>query len=183
LGVARARADSRPFLLSFLHPSPPPSYSPFFPVFAWRLSSSRAAELLELEATHNKKTAEAARAKLEALERQLGISSSSSSSRAPPPTIGDADELSSEAGPSGSSSTAAGGSGQIEGSRTKLTQQDLVELAGKRHKFEDNAFFEESREIKDNVRSAVSAGTSLLSFFFVDFQAGGRKRVCVVKLS
>lgn len=34
---------------------------------------------------------------------------------------------------------------------------DVEELARKKHKFDDNTFLEESREIKDNVRSAVSA--------------------------
>jgi hypothetical protein len=31
-------------------------------------------------------------------------------------------------------------------------------LAQKKHKFDDNVYLEESREINDNVRSAVSAG-------------------------
>ena len=31
-------------------------------------------------------------------------------------------------------------------------------MAQKKHKFDDNAYLEESREINDNVRSAVSAG-------------------------
>jgi hypothetical protein len=35
---------------------------------------------------------------------------------------------------------------------------DLVEIAAKRHKFHDNEYFEESRELKEGVRSAVSAG-------------------------
>lgn len=35
---------------------------------------------------------------------------------------------------------------------------DVEEVARKKHKFNDNAFLEESREINDNVRSAVSAG-------------------------
>jgi hypothetical protein len=35
---------------------------------------------------------------------------------------------------------------------------DVEEVARKKHKFDDNAFLEESREINDNVRSAVSAG-------------------------
>jgi hypothetical protein len=56
------------------------------------------------------------RAKLEALERKLGVSSN-----------GDVGEV------------------------------DVEELARKKHKFDDNKFLEESREIKDNVRSAVSA--------------------------
>lgn len=56
------------------------------------------------------------KAKLEALERKLGVS-----------TDGDVEAV------------------------------DVEELARKRHKFDDNKFLEESREIKDNVRSAVSA--------------------------
>jgi hypothetical protein len=38
---------------------------------------------------------------------------------------------------------------------------DLEALAQKKHKFDDNAYLEESREINDNVRSAVSAGKLL----------------------
>lgn len=57
-----------------------------------------------------------AKAKLEALERKLGVS-----------TDGDVEAV------------------------------DVEELARKRIKFDDNKFLEESREIKDNVRSAVSA--------------------------
>jgi hypothetical protein len=56
------------------------------------------------------------RAKLEALERKLGVSSD-----------GDVDKV------------------------------DVEELARKKHKFDDNKFLEESREIKDSVRSAVGA--------------------------
>lgn len=63
------------------------------------------------------------KAKLEALERTLGIS--------------DAD-----AGPSGK----------------RAAEVDVGELARKKHRFEDTEFLEESREIKDNVRSAVAAG-------------------------
>lgn len=39
----------------------------------------------------------------------------------------------------------------------RLAEVDLEELARKKHKFDDTQFFEESREIKENVRSAVSA--------------------------
>jgi hypothetical protein len=39
-----------------------------------------------------------------------------------------------------------------------LADLDVEEVARKKHKFDDNAFLEESREINDNVRSAVSAG-------------------------
>lgn len=40
----------------------------------------------------------------------------------------------------------------------RLAEIDVEEIARKKHRFEDNKFLEESREIKDNVRSAVSAG-------------------------
>lgn len=40
----------------------------------------------------------------------------------------------------------------------RLAEVDVEELAMKRHKFDDNKFIEQSREINDNVRSAVSAG-------------------------
>lgn len=38
---------------------------------------------------------------------------------------------------------------------------DVEKIARKKHKFDDNAYLEESREINDNVRSAVSAGRFL----------------------
>ena len=38
---------------------------------------------------------------------------------------------------------------------------DIEEIARKRHKFEDNKFLEESREINESVRSAVAAGKSV----------------------
>lgn len=56
------------------------------------------------------------KAKLEALERKLGV----------------------------------GADGDVEG-------VDVEEIARKRYKFDDSKFFEESREIKENVRSAVGA--------------------------
>jgi hypothetical protein len=37
---------------------------------------------------------------------------------------------------------------------------DVEELARKKHRFEDSRFLEESREINEGVRSAVSAGKS-----------------------
>jgi len=39
-----------------------------------------------------------------------------------------------------------------------LADVDLEELARKKHRFEDTEYLEQSREIKDNVRSAVTAG-------------------------
>ena len=43
-----------------------------------------------------------------------------------------------------------------------MADLDVEEVARKKHKFDDNAFLEESREINDNVRSAVSAGKLVL---------------------
>lgn len=74
----------------------------------------------------------AEKAKLEALERTLGVTKPS-------------DEDQGE----GSSKTTAS---------KRLAEVDIEEIAKKRYKFNDNQFFEESREIKDNVRSAVAAG-------------------------
>ena len=44
----------------------------------------------------------------------------------------------------------------------RLAEIDVGEIARKKHKFEDSKFLEESREINESVRSAVSAG---MSFF------------------
>ena len=73
----------------------------------------RLAEYIESEPLRKKAQQEAQRAKLEALERKLGISAGTSSS-------------------------------------------DPV--AGKKHRLEDTEYIEQSREIVDNVKSAVSAG-------------------------
>ena len=96
----------------------------------------------------------AEKAKLEALERTLGLTTPDSD--APGPSIGDA------SGASSSSSSGAGPSKVSGASAVKrLAEVDIEEIARKRHKFDDNKFFEESREIKDNVRSAVMAGELL----------------------
>jgi len=89
----------------------------------------RLAEYLEQEPARKKAAAEAQRAKLEALERKLGIDGG--------------------AGPSSS-----GG--------------DLIQVAGKKHRFDDNEYLEQSRELVDNVRSAVTAG-QFSCFYFLFF--------------
>ncbi|EIN09860.1 hypothetical protein PUNSTDRAFT_101822 [Punctularia strigosozonata HHB-11173 SS5] len=82
--------------------------------------AKKLAEYLESEPERKKAAAEAQRAKLEALEKKLGL------------TPG--------AGPSSSSSPG-----------------DAPEpLAGKKHRFDDQEYIEQSRDIVDNVRSAVS---------------------------
>jgi hypothetical protein len=98
------------------------------------------AELLESAPALRAAAKAAEKAKLEALERQLGINA--------------AESASTEAGPSSGS-----------GSK-RIAEVDLEELAKKKHKFEDSKFLEESREINDNVRSAVSAGESGFNLVF-----------------
>ena len=75
--------------------------------------SHRLAEYIESEPLRKKAAQEAQRAKLEALEKKLGIT------------------------PGGSSSDAA---------------------AGKKHRLDDTEYIEQSREIVDSVKSAVSVG-------------------------
>jgi hypothetical protein len=81
----------------------------------------RLAEYLEGEPARKKAAQEASRAKLEALERRLGIT--------PGP------------GPSTSGEPAT----------------------EKKRRFDDTEYIEQSRELVDNVKSAVTAGTSLCS--------------------
>jgi phage protein D len=80
--------------------------------------AKKLAEYLEQEPARKKAAAEAQRAKLEALERRLGIDK--------------------DAGPS------SGG--------------DSAQVAGKKHRFDDTEYLEQSRELVDNVKSAVTAG-------------------------
>ncbi|KAJ3862712.1 telomere stability and silencing-domain-containing protein [Lentinula novae-zelandiae] len=87
--------------------------------------AKKLAEYLESEPERLAAKAEAQKAKLEALERRLGI-----------------DNPSTGAGPSrtGSSST-----------------EQPAKLAGKKHRFDDTEYLEQSRELVENVKSAVSA--------------------------
>jgi hypothetical protein len=85
------------------------------------------AEYLEQEPARKKAAAEEQRAKLEALERKLGID-----------------------GDVGSSSNG-----------------DPTQVAGRKHRFDDTEYLEQSRELVDNVKSAVTAGQfSHFRFFF-----------------
>jgi len=88
--------------------------------------AKKLAEYLENEPARKKAAAEASKAKLEALEKKLGISPSE--------------------GTAGSSSNS--------NPNSKLDEP----VAGKKHRFDDTEYLEQSREIVDNVRSAVSAG-------------------------
>lgn len=87
----------------------------------------RQSELVESLPALKAKAAAETKAKLEALERKLGVSS---------------DAIDAKADGSGAK---------------RLAEVDLEELARKKHKFDDNKFMEESREINENVRSAVAA--------------------------
>lgn len=93
------------------------------------------AEYITNEPARKKAVAEAQKAKLEALERQLGIVPAS-------PAAG------SSSSPGASSS--AGPPPQV---------------AGKKHRFDDTAYLEQSRDIVDGVKNAVAAGefTCLMS--------------------
>ena len=96
------------------------SFFPHIPLFiliVFRLCS-RLAEYLEQEPARKKAAAEAQRAKLEALERKLGIDS-------------------------------AGGSS---------SNGDPTQVAGRKHRFDDNEYLEQSRELVDSVKNAVTAG-------------------------
>lgn len=93
----------------------------------WRPSNrcNRLAEYIESEPERKAAKAEAQKAKLEALERKLGIDPKS-----------------------GSGSNTPGSS-------------DPPVLAGKKHRFEDNEYLEQSKELVEGVKSAVSAGTPI----------------------
>ena len=117
-------------------------------------------ELLELESNHKKVTSDAARQKLEALERSLGITHNAEPSNA-------AASSSNSKSNEGSENEEEEGGASPEGGRpagsNKLTSEDLKQLAGKKHRFDDSEYLEQSREINDNVRSAVSAGKCKLT--------------------
>jgi len=83
--------------------------------------AKKLAAYLEAEPERKKAAVEARKAKIESLERQLGIDSSS---------------------PSASSS------------KGKESEQ----LAGAKRRFDDTEYIEQSRDIVDNVKSAVAAG-------------------------
>lgn len=80
---------------------------------------NRLAEYIESEPLRKKAQQEAQRAKLEALEKKLGIVHSADGSSSP-----------------------------------------TEPLAGKKHRLDDTEYLEQSREIVDNVKNAVSVGES-----------------------
>lgn len=91
---------------------------------------SRLAEYLEHEPARKKAAAEAQRAKLEALERKLGID-------------------------------AGGGAGSS-------SNGDPTQVVGRKHRFDDNEYLEQSRDLVDNVKSAVTAGQYSFPFLLRD---------------
>ena len=95
----------------------PSSPDPSVPVIEHTFVLFRLAEYLEHEPARKKAAAEAQRAKLEALERKLGVEGGAGSS-----SNGDA------------------------------------QVAGRKHRFDDTEYLEQSRELVDNVKSAVTAG-------------------------
>lgn len=110
--------------------------------------AKRMSELVDAQSTAPADLLAANKAKLLELERQLGITPSQSSS-------------SNSTAPTASSSVAAAAAGPSSTSTSKAAapeEVDLAAIARKRHRFEDHTYLEESREIKDNVRSAVTAG-------------------------
>lgn len=121
-------------------------------------------DILEAQKDYKKLKSQAAKEKLEALERSLGISASQAAA-----TLQDMDEeeFPAENGPSGSGSrspTEGGDKTAIERKAAPkakdLTKEDLAQLAGRKHKFDDSEFLEQSREINESVRGAVAAGAA-----------------------
>jgi len=95
--------------------------------------AKKLAEYLESEPERLAAKAEAQKAKLEALERKLGIEPSATAGSSKAPAIG-------------------------SGEPSHLGSVDATPvLAGKKHRFDDNEYLEQSRELTENVKSAVSA--------------------------
>ena len=104
------------------------------------------AELLESTPGMRAALVASEKAKLEALERSLGLTG--------PDDSGPSTSTSTSADADASGSTTS----NVAAANKRLAEVDIEEIARKKHRFDDNKFFEESREIKDNVRSAVAAG-------------------------
>jgi hypothetical protein len=126
-------------------------------------SHCRMSDILEAQKDYKKLKSQAAKEKLEALERSLGISAGQAAAA----LEGMDDEEPAEDGPSGSGSRSPTGGGDKAAVERKaapkakdLTKEDLAQLAGRKHKFDDSEFLEQSREINESVRGAVAAGAS-----------------------
>ncbi|KAJ3835189.1 telomere stability and silencing-domain-containing protein [Lentinula raphanica] len=99
--------------------------------------AKKLAEYLESEPDRLAAKAEAQKAKLEALERRLGITGTDSA-------VASSSKISSSAATPSSSSS--------------KSERPVDAVAGAKRRFEDTEYIEQSREIVDNVKSAVSAG-------------------------
>ncbi|KAL0954681.1 hypothetical protein HGRIS_003630 [Hohenbuehelia grisea] len=94
--------------------------------------AKKLAEYVENEPARKRAQAEAQKAKLEKLEKKLGIE------------------------PRASGSSSAGSSSEARPAPPDGTSTPPV-LAGKKHRFDDTEYLEQSRELVDGVKSAVSA--------------------------
>lgn len=121
-------------------------------------------DILEAQKDYKKLKSQAAKEKLEALERSLGISAGQAAA-----ALEDMDdeEPAAEDEPYGFGSRSPTEGGDKPAAERKaapkakdLTKQDLAQLAGRKHKFDDSEFLEQSREINESVRGAVAAGAS-----------------------
>lgn len=126
------------------------------------------ADILDAQKDYKKLKSQAAKAKLESLERALGISAGDAAvalealeedkQEGGSDSGGDGGEETAGAGPSRSTSPPDSKSKQPPKAKD-LTKEDLQQLAGKKHKFDDAEYLEQSREINESVRGAVAAGT------------------------
>jgi hypothetical protein len=112
-----------------------------------QIGITRLAEYLENEPARLAAKADVQKAKLEALERKLGI----------------------DAGPSASGSSSTGGpsspTSKAVGPGEPAASAGVI--AGKKHRFDDTEYLEQSRDIVDGVKSAVSVGVYPMIIFIV----------------
>lgn len=87
----------------------------------------RLAEYLESEPERQAARAKAQKAKLEALEKKLGLNN---------------------------------GEGASTSASAPFTTENIVEhvIAGKKHKFDDHEYFDQTKELSENAKSAVASG-------------------------
>lgn len=129
----------------------------------------RMADILDAQKDYKKLKSQAAKAKLESLERALGISAGDAAVALEALEEEDKQEEGSGSGGDGGEETAGAGPSRSTSppdSKSKqppkaknLTKEDLQQLAGKKHKFDDAEYLEQSREINESVRGAVAVGT------------------------
>lgn len=105
----------------------------------------RLAQYLEGEPARKRAAAEAQKAKLEALEKKLGLTPLSSSA----------------------------GDEESRASTSKNDSSVPEPLAGKKHRFDDTEYLEQSREIVDGIKNAVTAGEDLAAHLYLTFNSFG----------